>query len=179
MDKKIDCWLAMMFLVLFYFLPPAQARSESRTLTVHINVEPVFVVEVAPRAGGSDILEFGTLKKIHSEDAQTEPVQVDVTVISNLGVPYEVAQTVTGPLTNESGEFLNLENFMVQTESAIKGSGRYLAPSPVASQPQVLFESNGAGESDRFTANYTLQVPAGQMGGDYQTNIVYTIVTRE
>ncbi len=169
-------------LALFFFawssLVHAQPQSESRTLRVHVNVEPIFVVQVAPRAGGETI-EFGTVKKEDQKSAQAEPVQVDIAVFSNLGVPYQVSQTVAGPLVNEKGETLPLENFLIRADEAVYGTGSILNPEPVVAREQLLFESNANGDTDTFTANYLLQIPPTQAGGDYQMNIIYTIATKE
>lgn len=179
MKQKITPLILLSFIFcLVNSVSHAESRSESRTLQVHVNVEPVFVVEVAPRNGGNTI-EFGTVKKIQGKEAETEGVGVDIAVVSNLGVPYQVSQTVESALVNEEGEQLGLENFWVQANEAAFGQGRIPQPKAVTQADQLLFESNSEGYSDSFTANYLLKIPPFQPGGNYQTNIIYTIATKE
>ncbi len=156
----------------------AEVISESRTIKVHAKVEPIFLVEVAARTG-ENIIEFGAVQRAGDETVETKPVQVDIAVVSNLGVPYQITQQMTHPLTNEEGTILSKENFRVQTEQAVYGKGKIPAPEAIVSEDQLLFESSPQGVSDRFTASYWLKIPPTQPGGEYQTNIVYTIATKE
>jgi hypothetical protein len=154
-------------------------KSESRTLQVHVQVEPLFLVDVSSRAG-TNTIEFGTVQLISREEmAKTETVQVDISVLSNLGVPYQVSHALTGPLVNQVGEVLALENFAVQTIPPAYGSGEVSTLQAIVPEGQLLFESSFDGVSDHFTANYLLSIPPTQAGGDYQTNLIYTIATKE
>ena len=178
MNKNISFCLLILSSLMWISLSYAETKSESRTLQVHVNVEPIFVVQVTPRTGG-DTVEFGTVKRVPEETVETKPVQVDIAVLSNLGVPYQVSQAVTTPLVNEEGQTLPLEDFLVQADETVYGNGKVASPEPVRAAEQVLFESNSQGDTDTFTANYFLKIPPTQAGGDYQTSIVYTIATKE
>lgn len=178
--KKIwGLWMAIFFtLMIPYALSYAESKSESRTLHVHVKIEPIFLVDVTPRYGG-DTVEFGTIKRAEGEKVKTEPVQVDISVLSNLGVPYQVSQTATQVLTSEEGTKLPLENLNVRASEAVHGVGKIQTPEPVTPKEQLLFESSPKGESDQFTADYSLQIPPTQLGGNYRTDIVYTIATKD
>lgn len=156
----------------------AERYSESRTFQVHAKVEPVFVVDVSAR-GGTDVLEFGSIKRSPGETAQAEPTQVDVSVASNLAVPYQVSQTVLSPLANEEGIEMTAGSFKVQTSEAAYGRGLAADPQAVLAGEKILFESDSVGQSDQFAAIYSLEIPSSQASGDYRTQIVYTIATKD
>ncbi len=154
-------------------------KSESRTLQVHVQVEPLFLVDVSSRTG-THTIEFGTVQLISMEEmAKAETVQVDISVLSNLGIPYQISHATTGPLVNQTGEVLALENFAVQTIPPASGSGKISTLQAIVPEGQLLFESSFDGVSDHFMANYLLSIPPTQAGGNYQTNLIYTIATKE
>ena len=177
-QKKMSLAISVAGIILLSSLTYAEAKSESRTLWVHVNVEPVFLVEVTPHTRGNTI-EFGAVQHLFGQVTQTEPVQVDISVISNLGVPYQVSQSMSGLLSNEEGVPLPQESFLVEASQASLGIGKITNLKSVSPEGEILFESNAKGNSDQFTASYLLKIPPTQAGGNYQTNLVYTIATKE
>ena len=178
MEKIVNLGVLVILWCLMILPCYASSKSESRTLQIHVNVEPVFLVDVAPKTGG-DTLEFGTVKLIPEMEARTEEVSVDINVLSNMGVPYQVSQVISGPLVNPEGETLSFESLMIEANDALLGRGNIPNLQAVTPQGELLFESNAEGESDRFTVNYLLKIPPLQSGGDYRANLVYTIATKE
>ncbi len=125
---------------------------------------------VAPRRGGQN-LRF----------EQTEPgspvrnEEMTLTVNSDEAVQYQILQTIYQPLTNETGDTIPQDAFVMFSPSSPLGTLRTQLETAVPTGQMALYTSNGAGESDSFIMVYSVRVPENQKGGVYRTQMTFTL----
>lgn len=129
----------------------------------------IFNLTVSPRRGGQH-LRFQEVQLGGS--IQTE--EVEVTVESTEGAPYTVQQRVFQPLTNEFGNILPQDAFLVFSPTSSLGTLRNQVETPVMMGETLLYTSNSAGDSDAFVLVFNVRVPENQPGGVYHTQITFT-----
>lgn len=101
--------------------------------------------------------------------------EVTLTVDSDLGVPYQILQTLYQPLTNEAGQTLDPNSFFVFSPSAPSGTLRTQLETPVLVGQRQIYASDDAGEPVEFLLAYNVRVPAEQSGGIYRTQLTLTL----
>ena len=101
--------------------------------------------------------------------SQAQPIEVELEILSNLGIPFYLSQSNQGFLSDSKGNVIPIENFSVQIE------GR---ETPLSSAPQMLTMSDSAGKSLKTKVRYHLNVPADQEPGIYRTQMTYSVTTQ-
>lgn len=100
--------------------------------------------------------------------------EVTVSVNTDRAAQYIIYQTVYEPLTNEFGNTIPQEDFIVFSPSNSLGTLKTQLETPVTMGQSSFYTSNAAGESDSFVLAYTVKVPENQAGGVYRTRITFT-----
>ena len=155
---------------------PAAAESDSKTIRVSATILPRLELSVTPETG--QVLAFGTIEQPAFGRTIDRAVRVNVHTFSNLGRPYHITQLVRHLLTNDEGTTIPAEQFQVLTPGASLGTLGAPHLTPMAPDvPTTLYISNGRGKSDAFLADYTLTVTPTTPAGQFQTEIVYTVLS--
>ena len=138
-------------------------------LFAQAGAEAAFSLSVTPRRGGQNIRfeasEAGAL-------LQNEEVTLSVT--SDLGVQYQITQTVYQPLTNEMGDTIPQGSFIAFSPSSVLGTLKTQNETPVGMGQVPIYTSNAAGSTDSFILVFNVRVPEGQSGGVYHTRITFS-----
>lgn len=150
----------------------AWANSATVSVNVSCTILPLFEMEVSGPANGN--IEFGTIQKNPDQSVDVSAPEVTISAKSNLGQPYMITHELIAPLTNDNGAILPDGSMSVQA-SALNGSAAQ--DQAVGTDSGVLYHSDAAGKSDTITARYNLNVHPDQDAGDYQSKLLYTIVT--
>ena len=103
--------------------------------------------------------------------------EVTLTVTSTLASQYTIYQTVYQPLTNDLGNTIPQENFIMFSPSTSLGTLKAQLETPVQMGQIPVYTSNAAGDSDTFVLVYNVKVPENQPGGVYHTQITFTAQT--
>lgn len=148
---------------------------------LEFEVEPIFGIltfavseDGQVQKEGSTLLRFG----IVGFKAGTKESKVRLKVNSNLGRPYLVTQKLATPLENEQGDKIPDELLTFETKKAgeTKGNVKFAEETKFESEKDIsIFVSNSAGESDEFDITYKLRVTPDTHGGDYSTQISYSL----
>ena len=109
-------------------------------------------------------------------EATGQAPEVIINTKSNLGVPYQVTQSLAAPLANEDGIQFEEGALMVNAENLVS-KGQAVKLQTVSTSPNTLFLSDAKGKSDTIKANYALKVGPQQPAGLYQTKLTYTMIT--
>lgn len=135
-----------------------------------IDIAPVFEIAMEFPSGKVD---FPNL--LPGADAQIREVRVKVR--SNLGKPYVVSQNFGELLTNEKGQPLAKEHFMVKQELIPETLGKVSATEfvPVAAGDSPLFYSDAQGSPADFRVFYRLAPYPEMQPGDYRTSVLYSL----
>jgi hypothetical protein len=140
------------------------------TVRLRLEIEPIFYLDVQMKEGTS--LHFGTFRSDTGEQNQTALVRVH----SNLGEPYAVTQTIK-KLTNSQGAVIPEEYFRYFGADAETGALASTAPTPIRDGEMVVYRSDAKGTPEEFTLNYLLSIPVDARGGNYNSDIKYSITT--
>ncbi len=148
--------------------PRALAQgTTTETVGFSISIEPVFVVKDSSEEGGN--IELGPL----SPGEQPAPKRANISVRTNRGRPYRIAQRLEQNLLNEKGSGLPEEPVLFSaTDGRRGGQSQVKTPAPLATQPAVLFSSNPEGESDDFTVTYSVSSRQMVSAGSYRARIL-------
>ncbi|MFH1691699.1 MAG: hypothetical protein ABIC68_03910 [Candidatus Omnitrophota bacterium] len=146
-----------------------------KTLDFEFNVVRVFDMYIYSNGQEGFSLNFG-------QASFKDGVQRSVTEIyveSNLYEPYQIAQIVDRPMANEKGDELPLGDFTMCIKD-VKGAQEprfYVKEAtPVRQGNNVIFSSGPKGQSSSFTVEYYLKLKPDTKGGNYSTNIGYSLV---
>lgn len=132
--------------------------------------QAVFTMTVAPRRGGQNIRfeEFRPETPLRNEEAT-------LTVTSTEAAQYTVLMTAYQPLTNQFGNVIPQENFVVSSPSAPLGTlTRLRSDAPVMMGQVPIFSSNSAGDTDSFILVFAVHAPENQPAGIYHTQLTFT-----
>ncbi|MCG3176536.1 MAG: hypothetical protein MOGMAGMI_01494 [Candidatus Omnitrophica bacterium] len=155
-----------------------QLRAESASPYVSADPVPVPVqlrvdevldlqIELDPQGG----LQFGRFGA-----GGTQSRTVTLSVVSNLGKPYQISQLVGRKLTNEKGVSIAQDQFTYSVQAL--SSGLPARPSePVAEGESSIFTSDRAGTPEKLLVRYDLTVPPGAHSGSYTSEIKYSLTT--
>jgi len=119
------------------------------------------------------VLKFGTVK-----ERDVSKADVDVVVESNLGQAYQVIQKLAGPLASRKGDKISDQDFRLQVSdiTSQEEPKQYVKElQPVSSGDTVLFTSGPGGMGASFKVRYELGVKGDSRGGDYASNIGYSL----
>ncbi len=129
----------------------------------------IFDLTVSPRRGGNNIrFEAGRPGELLRNE------EVTLTLTSTLASQYRIYQTVYQPLTNEFGNTIPQDAFIVFSPSSPLGTLRTQQETSIAMGQMPIFTSNAAGDSDEFVLVFNVRVPENQAGGVYHTQITFT-----
>lgn len=125
-------------------------------------------VSITP-ADGAGRLHFGRTEK------NTKEVRIRIT--SSEGAQYQLFERVVEPFMNDRGEILNRNVLWATSLIGSNSSGTlYLqSPEPVGFADQLLYTSNGGGESDSFLLSYKVDPEALTASGTFLGKILYTV----
>jgi len=141
-------------------------------IDLEIDVENVFTIEVDAKEGFS----FPSIRP----NLPPQERKVIIEVKSNLNQPYEVIQTVTGPLTDEKGNSIPAKYFTMKGQMPGDESGeiRFTQYSPVKPGDEIVYTSDTKGNPASFQITYRLSPSLDITVGDYTTQIMYTLLRR-
>ena len=154
---------------------PSIGGAETKSVFTNTKASITPLLELTVPQQGQSELRFGSISPSAIETTQIGPAAITIIVKSNIGEPYQIAQTASGNLENADGGTIGLENLKFKT-SALKSNGVGVSsPTPVSPSPQVIFTSDSQGSGDTISIEYVLTVPMAQTPGDYGTNLTYTV----
>ncbi|OIO37318.1 MAG: hypothetical protein AUJ72_04770 [Candidatus Omnitrophica bacterium CG1_02_46_14] len=136
-----------------------------------VEMNPVFYLDIDTPE--TTKVSFGTFKT----NEESRQKKVNLTVHSNLGLPYQVTQIASSNLVNEQGDTVSPENFTCFGSDAQTGKLANLSPLPVKEGEVVVFTSDDKGNPEKFILNYELKMPRSQKPGSYNANVRYSITT--
>ena len=126
----------------------AYAETDSQTIGVSFNVEPIFTTRVSALSGGKSI-SLGPLK-IHNE-IPTQSLRVSV--VSNTSHRYKVYHRLSGNILSAEGSHVPREEVLFRISGCQKGgASSFPAFTAVPDGETVIFSSDGA--PDTFTVEY-------------------------
>ncbi|MFH1778071.1 MAG: hypothetical protein ABH952_11000 [Candidatus Omnitrophota bacterium] len=135
-------------------------------LQAEVEIPTIFNLEII-----STGLDFGRF----SADTREQIRSAEIRAVTNLGKQYHVSQTVTRKLMNVEGQKLPEESFSMWTVGGELGTTKVPIPQTVPEGEFVLYISSPEGEEDTFQVNYKLKLPIDVAGGDYTSEIIYTM----
>ncbi len=101
--------------------------------------------------------------------------EVTVAIQKDQAVPYQILQTLYRPLTNEFGQSIPQDAFIMFSPSNPVGTLRTELETPVPMGQRQIYTSNGAGDEDEFVLVYNARVPESQPGGVYHTQMTLSL----
>lgn len=150
----------------------AWANSATVTVNVSCTILPIFEMEVTGPNGGN--IDFGAIQKDIDQNVTANAPEVVIKTHTNLGQPYIIKHELITPLSSGNGAVLPDRSMSVDASAA---NGSAATGQAVGTDPEVLYQSGAGGQSDVITARYNLDVHPDQDAGDYQSKLLYTIVT--
>lgn len=139
-------------------------------IPVRLKIEPIFSLETKTPGGG---LNFGKFRTGFEKQQR----QVELSVRSNLGEPYQVTQIVSRKMTSSEGGTLPPDQFLVKATPTKTGAVSFSSSQPVKEGEMVLFASDKNGTPEIILLDYELTVPQGSKSGAYSSEIKYSITT--
>ncbi len=138
-----------------------------------------FSLDVAPARGGQSIRfaaedVAASNEQLMGSSSLFRNEEVTLTIDTDEAVPYRILQTVFQPLTNEIGQTIPADAFIMFSPSSPLGSLRTSLETPVHMGQIPIYTSNNSGEEDSFVLVYNIRLPENQPGGVYRTQITYT-----
>ena len=150
----------------------ALANSATVTVNVSCTILPLFEMEVSGPANGN--IEFGAIQKDPDQNVDASASEVMIRAKSNLGQPYIIKHELITPMSTGDGAVLPDGSMSVNASAS---NGTTAKGTAVGTDSEVLYQSGPTGEGDTITAQYTLNVHPDQEAGDYNSKLLYTIVT--
>lgn len=150
----------------------AWANNATVSVNVSCTILPLFEMSVTGPNGGN--IEFGAIQKEAGQDVVKDAPEVVISAMSNLGKPYKITHELISPLSNGSTA---LPDGSMSVDATSAGGGSAAKNQTVGTVSKTLYESDALGKSDTVTARYNLKVKPEQDAGQYQTKLLYTIVT--
>lgn len=143
-------------------------------LDMEIEIVPLFDLVVSSGGKEGVNLKFGDV----SYKTGPKTSDVDITVSSNMGAPFQIIQKVSSPMISEKGDKVPLEDFTVKVTTVDSDEEPKFYPSegvPVKEGESVLFLSGPKGESAHLQAQYRLTMRPDSRAGNYATQISYSL----
>lgn len=168
-DQKIDEENAGLYRGKLRYNVIATEEMRNEDIDIEIEIRPIFELVVTLPPEG---MRFTRL----IPDTPPQLREINVSVKTNLGRPYQVTQKMIQPLVNENGTALNEEHYLFRQE-IISGDGEVSTQEflPVSVGETVVFNSGREGKASDFRVIYRLEPYSGMEAGDYQTQIIYSL----
>jgi hypothetical protein len=136
---------------------------------VQIVVESILDLEV--EYGNTGQMDFGFFEK----PGDTQKQHVSITVNNNTEEQYQVTQIISRPFSNEAGFSIPEDYFKATTEGKVSGTLSYLSLTPVKRGETVIYRSDIDGNPASFDIFYELTLPQDAAGGEYTSEVTYSI----
>lgn len=149
----------------------AEPGSGLLRIPVQIEVLPVLSLAVRSPAGGEPQLRFPGLKP----GSTSEPQSLLFEIRTNLDQPYEIAQELAGPLTNDEGRQLPVEAFSCTASVASTGMLTAARDAPIAVGRNRIYHSGDASQSTVLVVTYRIWIPSSAAAGSYQGTLTFTL----
>ncbi len=152
------------------FVAEVDGREQRQSVDLQVEVKPVFKLEVEYPPEG---VRFESLLP----DSPPQIKELKVKVITNLGRPYAITQTVNDRLTNEKGVVLPAEYFTIKEALLGNSSGKLIFSdfSPVSIGDSPIFYSDAKGSSVELKVFYRLSPYPSIEAGNYTAGIVFSL----
>lgn len=143
-------------------------------IDISLEIKPIFDIEVISESTGK--LYFRNL----NPDSGLVEKEVVIKITTNLSRPYDVVQTLSAPLVNQSGDTIPLQFFRLKVEKSKDNPGNIIFSqyTPLSVGDMRVFTSNPGGDCSEFKIIYSLEVPRDMVGGDYFTGLNYSLVEK-
>lgn len=143
---------------------------EDFAIDLDVEIQPVFTVDVTLPPEGVSFLNV-------QANAPAVDREVEVSVRSNLHRPYQVLQDLQAAMTNERGEEIKKEYFMVKVElpAEVKGHTKFTELVPMQTGEYPVFSSDSQGSPAQFKVIYRLQGYPQMSGGNYAAPIRFSL----
>lgn len=143
-------------------------------IDISLEIKPIFDIEVISESTGK--LYF---RNLNSDSGLVEK-EVVIKITTNLSRPYDVVQTLSAPLVNQSGDTIPLQFFRLKVEKSKDNPGNIIFSqyTPLSVGDMRVFTSNPGGDCSEFKIIYSLEVPRDMVGGDYFTGLNYSLVEK-
>jgi hypothetical protein len=162
-------WILYAGLCFLLMAPPAQATSDTQTMPLTFNIEPVRVVHAEAASGGPSV-DLGSV--VPGVDVPSQSVQV--AIITNTESPYSIYHELRNEMTNQSGALLPDESFRYRATNGTQGTESLVpAWTPVPEGRSLI--ARGHGGPDVFTIQYLVQGKKVLEAGDYYGNAKITV----
>lgn len=142
------------------------AESDSRTLSLTFEIEPVTVVRMESDSGSANV----NLGPVILGAAQESVLLVSV--VSNSGGAYRVYHQLENELTNGQGDLLSESSINMSVSNGSSGGVSEMpSPVPVPRTRTPIFRSSNKGGPERFSIRYV--IPGNKMieAGQYYGNV--------
>ncbi len=167
--KKLN--IAALTTLALFLTVPALANNTTVSVNVSCTILPLFEMEVISPVNG---IEFGAIQKNPDANVDVSAPEITIRAKTNMGQPYIIKHELLTPLASDNGAILPDGSMSVDATS---GNGSTAQGQAVGTDPEVLYQSDANGQSDTITARYNLNVHPDQDAGQYQSKLLYTIVT--
>jgi len=140
-------------------------------LSFHLPCEAAASITVSPKDGSNNV-RFGR------EDVTAGvSKEVRIRVNSSTGKQYQVFQRILDPFINERGEMLDAQVVRYNATIGSNSTGTLYGQGldALAAVDQLLYSSNGNGDSDAFTIVYRIDRDRITSSGRYQGKLLLTV----
>lgn len=158
-----------------FIIESGEITERVKTLDFEFNVVRVFDMYIYTDGHEGFSLNFGQASFKDGVQKSTTEIYVE----SNLGEPYQIAQVVDRPMANENGDEIPLDDFTIciQDIKGVEEPSFYVKePIPVRQGNNVIFSSGLNGKSSSFVVDYYLRLRPDTKGGNYSSNIGYSLI---
>lgn len=147
--------------------------SSAETIRVTATIAPLFDLSVEV-VGEGDSLDFGIIGTGENPSRK----ELVIGMRTNLRRQYQIAQESFGPLQTGDGVVIPEDRFTCVTYgftgNRTKGELGAKEPTPVTTDPIILFISDIDGNGDYFTVGYDVMPLREQRAGEYSTVLTFT-----
>ncbi len=138
-------------------------------LLISLVVRAAFGLSVTPYDGGRD-LRFGRLTRVRTNK------EITIRTTSTSGKQYRVIQRLIDPLSNNQGQTISRQNFVVYGLRGTNKFGTLLdREEPVSPGRTILYTSNTQGTADSFHVVYGIKNTQDVAPGEYRGRISFTL----
>ncbi len=140
----------------------SDSNRQEFSVYVEFQMQPVFTIEASMPPEGVSF-------KNVSVTNQPEDHEISVAVKTNLHKPYSVTQAMLAPLTNEKGNQLDNNHFLIKVvlPQGQKGKTKFTEFSPLAVGEYPIYVSDGQGSPAAFKVQYRLESYSQMNAGNF------------
>jgi len=171
-QKKGAGWtvfLGFSLLALLLGAPKTYGVSDTETLQLTFNIEPVRVIRAEASSGGPSV-DLGSALPGIDVPAQT----VRVSIVTNTESPYSIYHELRSEMTNQSGTMIADEHFRYQVSEGLHGTESLVSSWTPVPLGRALI-ARGRGGPDDFAIQYSVQGKKVLEAGDYYGNAQITV----